>query len=142
MANFGHGHRNPNSRLPVFQRDYTYANASYFSAIDSDLSGVNASGIFDGLSGVNGQSYIIWGWQTAYHEQTESGNPHVILAISDNSEQYLGLMHGSDEDNVIISLPQPIILASGSEVRYIVLDEDMKSNDVFYGIIWYSLVDS
>ena len=124
---------------PVWQKEFSYAEGSFFSGTDSTFSATGVSGLFDDLSGIEDHYYVIWGWQSVYIA-TSTEKKHLILELEDEDNKRLGLMHASDDDNTVVMLPQPLRMKTGSGVYWEVLDTDMGNGDSALHEVFYTLV--
>ena len=124
---------------PAWQREYCFAEGAFFSGDDGTFSANGVSGLVDGLSGVEGHYYVIWGWQSVY-VATTTDKKHLVIELEDEDNKRIGLMHASDDDNTVVMLPQPIRMKTGSGVYWEVLDTDMGNGDSAFHEVFYSLI--
>ena len=125
---------------PAFIREYAYAMPAYTSGLSATFGGVGTSAIFDGLSAVEGHSYAIFGWLAVYDGANDNDKGHVVLKITCSLGTCAGLMHGSDDDNTVVMLPQPLRLPSGSGVYRVTVANAMKSGTKLHLNVFYALV--
>jgi len=124
---------------PVWQREFSYAEAAFFSGTATTFSANGVSGLFGDLSGIANHYYVIWGWQSVYIANATE-KKHLILELENENNKRLGLLHASDDDNTVVMLPQPIRMKTGSGVYWEVLDTDMSNDDSALHEIFYSVV--
>lgn len=118
--------------------EHAFADTAFLSATGAVLS-ATASGIFDGLSAVEGRSYVIFGWGGAIAE-TSTDHTHAIFQIVDEDGKHHVVAHTATEENGQHQLRQPIKIKTGSPVIYRVLDSPAKSGDIVYFDLYYTLL--
>ena len=130
----------PQRESPEVLRNKEYAEGAFFSGTATDFSAIGTSALLDGLSGVEGYHYIIWGWTGFYIASSSSTKKHITLELEDDSAKRVGLLHGDSNSSTIVMLPQPLRFPTGSAVNYEVVDTNMDASDKLYGEVYYSLV--
>ena len=125
---------------PAFVDEFSYARPSVFSGTSATSPAVGVSGIYDGLSGVEGYSYVIFGWQGFYYSKQTNDKGNYLIQISCNLGTCAGLIYCRTASANITMLPQPLKLPSGSGVYRKTILKDMKADDSFYTNIFYTLV--
>jgi hypothetical protein len=129
---------------PLYKRsqailsEHAFSDTAFFSGTGAILS-ATASGIFDGLSGMEGKSYIIFGWGGAIAE-TSTDHTHVIFQLVDEDGKHHITAHTSTHENGQHQLRQPIKVKEGSPVIYKVLDSPSKANDLVYFDLYYTMI--
>ena len=118
--------------------EHAFSDTAFLSATGATLS-ATASGIFDGLTAVEGKSYVIFGWGGAIAESS-SDHTHAIFQVVDEDSKHHFVAHTSTEENGQHQLRQPIKVKAGSPVIYKVLDSPSKSGDIVYFDIYYTLL--
>jgi len=129
----------PNNTYPSFVKEYAFSKSAFVSGTASDFSAVGVSAVFDGLSGVDNHSYIIWGWQGAFTASGGgSGKGHLVLALQPDSNSCKGILHASDDVNGVVILTQPMKFPEGESVIWSVLDSTLNTDDAVYANLWYT----
>lgn len=130
----------PQRESPEVLRNKEYAESAFFSGTAADLSAVGTSALLDGLSGVEGYHYVIWGWTGFYIASSSASKRHITLELENDSAKRVGLLHGDSDSSTTVMLPQPLRFPTGSAVNYEVIDSNMNGSDKLYGEVYYSLV--
>jgi hypothetical protein len=119
--------------------EHAFSDTAFLSATGATLS-ATASGIFDGLSAVEGKSYVIFGWGGAIAESSNSNHTHAIFQLVDEDGKHHFVAHTATDENGQHQLRQPIKVKAGSPVIYRVLDSPSKAGDLVYFDLYYTMI--
>lgn len=131
-----YGH--PSRKRPAFIKEYHYADSAFFSGVGADVS-VGVSGTYDALSGIEGKSYVVFGWHGTLDPQ-HTQKSHFIFFLDDENGARRGTVHLETSTDGTMALPQPIKFPVGSPVIYETVAVPHQTDDIFYHELFYTIV--
>lgn len=132
--------KNPRANTPGNISENVYMESVTVSGNGLTFSS-GASGV--ALTALDGHYIHVWGWQSVLKSSGGGGSgKHLVLRFYDDEGNVLGFGHASDENNLTVSLPQPLKINESVNLNWISEDSDIAAGATAQNIIWYSYIAS